>query len=409
MLGMNVPATTMPLEVRTGNEGEPYAIRSKLGWLVYGLDKVKPKEKLPAFFCKSQDVQVIEGQYDLEQKFRALYNAEFSEKLSDPKEGLSIEDQKFLKIMDTTTQLKNGHYEIDLPIKKDDLKMPDNSSQAKGCLSNLGRRLNKNSTMHQQYSTYMKKLIKDGHAEKIPPEEIYRNDGRTWYIPHHGVYHPKKPEKLRVVFNCPITYKGVSLNHEILQGPDLTNRLLGVLLRWRKEEIAVTADIESMFYQVQVTEKDRDLLRFLWWPEGDLNKDPEHYRMLVHIFGATSSPSVANYALKQTAKDNEESTSKQVIEAIHSDFYADDFLTSVSTKEECIALLHEVMKVLGTRGFKLTKWISNQREVLESVPMERRATDVQELDLAHDSLPTERALGVKWDADSDELRFKMKG
>ena len=95
MLGMNVPASTMPLEIRTGNDGELYAIRSKLGWLVYGLDKMKAKEKLPAFFWKSRNAQVIDCQYDLDQKFRALYNAEFSEKLSDPKE-LSMEDKRFL-------------------------------------------------------------------------------------------------------------------------------------------------------------------------------------------------------------------------------------------------------------------------------------------------------------------------
>ena len=64
------------------------------------------------------DKQSSKSQYDLEQKFRALYNAGFSEKLSDPKEGLSMEDKRFLKIMDTTTQLKSGHYEIDLSIKR---------------------------------------------------------------------------------------------------------------------------------------------------------------------------------------------------------------------------------------------------------------------------------------------------
>ena len=65
-------------------------------------------------------------------------------------------------------------------------------------------------------------------------------------------------------------------------------------------------NIASMFYQVRVLAKDCNLLRFLWWAEGDLSKDLEHYTMLVYIFGATSSPSVANYALKKTAKDNEE-------------------------------------------------------------------------------------------------------
>jgi hypothetical protein len=48
-----------------------------------------------------------------------------------------------------------------------------------------------------------------------------------WFIPHHAVYHPKKPDKIRVVFDCSCQYNGVSLNEELLQGPDLTSSLIG--------------------------------------------------------------------------------------------------------------------------------------------------------------------------------------
>ena len=44
------------------------------------------------------------------------------------------------------------------------------------------------------------------------------------------------------------------------------------------------ADIKSMFYQVKVPEEDTDLLRFLWWPEGDLSREGEEFRMTVHLF-----------------------------------------------------------------------------------------------------------------------------
>ena len=70
-------------------------------------------------------------------------------------------------------------------------------------------------------------------------------------MPHHGVYHPRK-KKPRVVFDCAATFGGTSLNKELLQGPDLTNTLLGVLLRFRQGPIAFMTGIEGMFHQVRV-------------------------------------------------------------------------------------------------------------------------------------------------------------
>ena len=108
-----------------------------------------------------------------------------------------------------------------------------------------------------------------------------------------------KPDKVRVVFDCAAKYDGVSLNSQFLQGPDLINNLVGVLIRVREELIAMMADVEGMFHQVRVSPKDCDALRFLWWPGNDLNKDPEDYQMLVHLFGATSSASGANREFKK--------------------------------------------------------------------------------------------------------------
>ena len=79
--------------------------------------------------------------------------------------------------------------------------------------------------------------------------------GKCWYIPRHGVYNENKPNKIRVVFDCSTEYQGRSLNNELMSGPDLTNQIIGVLIRFRQEPIAIIADIESMFYQVHVPEK----------------------------------------------------------------------------------------------------------------------------------------------------------
>ena len=90
--------------------------------------------------------------------------------------------------------------------------------------------------------TFLNDMMENNYVEKVPLEELKQPPGKVWFIPHHGVYHPKK-RKLRVVFDCSATYQGISLNTELLQGPDLTNSLVGVIMRFRKEPIGFMADI----------------------------------------------------------------------------------------------------------------------------------------------------------------------
>ncbi|XP_078482500.1 uncharacterized protein LOC144743196 isoform X2 [Ciona intestinalis] len=83
----------------------------------------------------------------------------------------------------------------------------------------------------------------------------------------------------------------------------MLNGSIGVLCRFRKDEVAITADIEGMFHQFYVAEAYRDFLRFLWWKNDDVEQEIVEYRMKVHIFGATSSPGCANFGLKRAADD----------------------------------------------------------------------------------------------------------
>ena len=126
-------------------------------------------------------------------------------------------------------------------------------------------------------------------AEEQPPEE-----GKVWYLLHHGIYHPRKPNILRVVFVCSAWYQEELLNDHLLQGPDLSSKLTGVLTRFRKERVAF------MFFQVKVKKEDQNFFRFLWWSNGDLIQEAQEHCMKVHLFGAGSSPGCSNFALKQT-------------------------------------------------------------------------------------------------------------
>ena len=83
-----------------------------------------------------------------------------------------------------------------------------------------------------------------------------------WYITHHGVYQRHKPAKIQVVFDGNSEFQWRSLNKKLLSGPDLRNQIVGVLSRFRQNEIALMVDMESMFSQVRVSEENSRFLKF---------------------------------------------------------------------------------------------------------------------------------------------------
>ena len=249
----------------------------------------------------------------------------------------------------------------------------------------------------------MQLIVDKGFAERVPENEDLKSNPKRWFIPHHAVFNPKKPDKLRVVFDCAAEYQGTSLNKMLMQGPDLVNSLVGVLLRFQKDKIAIIFDIEAMFYQVKVMPQHRDSLSFRWWPGGELDKNPVTYRMTVHLFGATSSPSCATFGLRQSAKDFGIEFEPYVGNAIENCFYVDDCLLSVPDSSTSIAMVNDLRSLLSKAGFRLTKWLSNCTEFMESLPEDEwsKSCKIHALDDGRHEL----VLGVHWKFDSDVFTF----
>ncbi|XP_028413661.1 uncharacterized protein LOC114536517 [Dendronephthya gigantea] len=129
--------------------------------------------------------------------------------------------------------------------------------------------------------------------------------------------------------------------------------------------------------------------------------------MNVHLFGAISSPSCSNYALRKTADDFEEKESAEVANVLRKNFYVDDCLRSEKSEELATDTINGVTRMCTRGGFRLTKFTSNKHCVLEAIPEEERSKELKCLDLNCDRLPIERALGVQWFVESDELGFKI--
>ena len=211
---------------------------------------------------------------------------------------------------------------------------------------------------------------------------------------------PNKPGKVRRVCNAASKYKEVCLNDKLLAGPDLLHGLIGTIFRFREGPISLTADIESMFLQVQVPEQDRSCLRFLWRPRT--NEPVQIYEYQRHVFGAKSSPTCANYALKQVGLDNEREY-PIATKAIQSNFYMDDFIKSVENPEEAIEVFQQLQLLLSRLGFELNKWITNNDAVTGVIPEDLKSiSNMKQVEVEPNTEGTSM-LGLQWTVIDDSL------
>ena len=429
LIGYNCTRAMMPREVIPPDGEGPYGQRTDLGWSIVGV--VNPEcvfDNYCVNHCVSHRVATLEVASDLvsdettfpdhvsfafkgstkilrPKEVNRMFELDFSEQ-SPANVTLSREDQQFLTLLKQDIRFENEHYTMPLPFRNGLPVLPDNRDMALRRLNSLRRKLLGNETYRLHYEAFISNLIENGHAEKVPDCEVQNNDGHVWYIPHHGIYHPKKPSKLRVVFDCSAVHNGESLNKHLLQGPDLTNTLIGILCHFRMEQIAFTCDIEQMFHQFMVDRNHRDYFRFLWWTDKQMLHSAV-FRMKVHLFGAASSPGCANFGLKQIAVDNEAKYGTDVANFLRNNFCVDDGLKSVSSASSAIDMIKNCQAMCKDGGLRLHKFASNSKEVLANIPPEDLVKGLTDIDIFCESLPVERTLGVLWNIESDCFQFRV--
>lgn len=129
--------------------------------------------------------------------------------------------------------------------------------------------------------------------------------------------------------------------------------------------------------------------------------------MCVHLFGAASSPGCANFGMKQMASDNETEFGTDVANFLRHNFFVDDGLKSVSTISDAVTLIQKSKEMCQKSGLLLHNFLSNSKDVLKDIPQNERAKVLKNVDLLHDKLPLEKALGIQWCIESDSFQFKI--
>ncbi|XP_053686221.1 uncharacterized protein LOC128735757 [Sabethes cyaneus] len=396
LIGLNNIHSFAPLEAKAGTPVEPIAVRCKLGWTVYG-SRHSATGAAGGYLGFHQGI----SNEDLHELLKSHYALEESV-IVVPQE--TAEERRAREILEQTTKRVGDRFETGLLWKTDDHWFPDSFPMAQRRMKQLEKRLEKNPELHENVCRQIDEYQLKGYAHVATAEELNGTEaGKSWYLPLNVVQNPKKPGKVRLVWDAAATVQGVSLNSQLLKGPDMLVPLVKVMVGFRERRIAFGGDLKEMFHQLKIRTEDRQAQRFVFRKHA--NMKPSVYVMDVATFGSTSSPCSAQFVKNKNAEDFAAQYPRAAT-AIINRHYVDDYFDSVDHAAEAVQLAKEVRFVHSKAGFEIRNWVSNSLDVLKGVGEEKPLSPVHFNQDKHTS--EERVLGVIWDPMLDEFAFSTK-
>ncbi|XP_053691664.1 uncharacterized protein LOC128740164 [Sabethes cyaneus] len=357
------------------------------------------KEATPGIIIGLEHVRLLTSHNrELHEQMRQYFAIEESSVTIKP-EGK--DDKRAREIMETTTRRVNGLFETGLLWKFDSFSFPDSYPIAVRRMKALEKRFSKDPVLAGKVRETITQYESKGYALLITSEELQSTDpSKVWYLPLGVVQNPKKPNKIRLIWDAKARAGEVSFNDMLMPGPDLLVALVAVLLRFRQRNIAVVGDIREMFHQILIRNEDKQSQSFLYQPSEEL--PPQIYVMNVATFGATCSPSLAQFVKNKNASEFAERFPRAA-KAIIENHYVDDFLDSLDSEAEAIQLVNEMKYVHSQAGFEIRNFCSNSTKVLAAIG-EQKASSSVSLNLEK-ALGTERVLGMIWRPTEDVFTF----
>lgn len=399
LLGMDNAFLDHPIEAREGGENQPVAALTRLGWVVYGPCSVEENSKKN----HHQEFNYHICQCDTMFAEMKQYFMLDSLGIQTPSKPLmSKDDERAMELLRSQTVREGNRYRTGLLWKFDEVKLPDSRAMALNRLRCLEKRMIREPELATALQAKIEDYEQKGYIRKLTDEEERAHRDRVWYLPIFVVTNPNKPGKLRIVWDAAATVRGASLNSFLLKGPDQLAPMVNVLYRFREYRTAVTGDIREMFHQVGVHPEDQHCQRFLW-NNGRPGSTPSIYVMQVMTFGATCSPSCAQF-VKNTNAERFNEDHPAAVNAIINDHYVDDMLSSVETEQEAIELATSVRDIHAQGGFEIRGWRSNSSSVLEALSAEQ--LNEKNLNVIA-QFSTEKVLGMWWDSCTDTFTFKL--
>ena len=305
------------------------------------------------------------------------------------------EEKLALEKVSSSVHYNNGRYSIAVPWKEQRPQLPNNRQVAESRLCSTERNLKKKEFVEAEYQKTIETYIEKGYLRRVPENEPPPPE--VWYLPHFPIVKmSKSTTKVRIVFDCSAKCNGISLNDVIHAGPKLQRELFDVLIRFRRNPVALVCDIQEMYLQIEIKEEDRPLFRILW-RDGETDREPDVYEFCRVVFGKNSAPMEAQFIAQENARRHR-TEYPSAAETVLQSTYMDDSLDSVEEDEKGIELYHELSALWAKAGMHARKWVSNSDKVMAVIPEEDRATEVNIRDNKDTVTST---LGLQWNSTED--------
>ncbi|XP_055623313.1 uncharacterized protein LOC129766739 [Toxorhynchites rutilus septentrionalis] len=396
LIGANNAFLINTIKSKEGNSHDPIAVKTRLGWTIYGGRVTKVTEDVAHHCCHICETPVD----DLHNAMKQFFAWECLG-ISKPERILiSSEEEWARELLEGLTKLHDNRYETGLLWRYDNPRLPDSRQLAIRRTQCLQKRMLKDTILAKILDRKMKEYIERGYVRKLTSTELQEPRNRVWYLPVFPVTNPNKPDKVRLVWDAAAKVHDISLNALLLKGPDLLTSLVSILYQFREFRIALSGDIREMFHQIGINSSDQHCQRF-FWPEngGELTV----YIMQVMTFGACCSPSSAQYVMNKNAARFAQQF-PAAVDVITRKHYVDDMLVSVESEVEAIELAKNVKYIHAQGGFETRNFISNSSRVLEA--LSEGSTTEKCLDLSTE-LSTEKVLGMWWCTRTDRFTYKI--
>ncbi|XP_073960059.1 uncharacterized protein [Choristoneura fumiferana] len=326
-------------------DGLPILQRTRLGWVVSGPVDIKyAPQRVSCNFVLNNDMRGIWEANDLHPPNK-------------------VPDDDYInceKAFDEHTRTSDGNFVVTLPLKEPTTALGDSRHIAFKRFKTLETKFARNTEFKEKYVKFMTEFKEAGHMVECIPTKSCN------YVAHHAVVNPDKTTTpLRVVIDpsCQTT-SGKSLNDIQYKGTVMQDDLIDILLRFRKYEYVVNADIEKMYRMIYIKPTQCHLQCILW--RDHPSKPLLTYMLTTLSFGLKCAPHIATRCLQQLSYEIKHQF-PDAAEAITNSFYMDDFIFGGDSERQVAETAVVVQRTLGSANFNLRKWNSNSSTILQAL------------------------------------------